>query len=140
MSRVENISKIFKKKEEIDMIKSIIKPKYKGRTLEILLDKFGYKEYFIECTYRFEKREGKYSLSLRLCHKYLDDNIKISSKEIDTQYISGNSETIEENICRVVHQMYVVKKLDYYIKRYEYEQACFEIGNKIFEQERLAKL
>lgn len=117
-----------------------MKPRYKGYTLEIDLSEFGYKNYKAECTYRFHKNKEKYSLSMNLCHKKLGDKMKLSSKGIDTQYISGTRETIEENICRIVHQMCIRKSLDYYIERYEYELACFERGNELFETERLEKL
>lgn len=121
------------------MIKSIMKPIYKGHTLEIDLSEFGYKDYVAECTYRFVKKEGKYALSMWLCKKDLDDRMKLSSKKIDTQYISGTRENIEENICRVIHQMCISKSFDYYIGRYEYELACFERGNELFEIERMNK-
>ena len=63
--------------------------------------------------------------------------MKISSKGIDTQYISGTREAIVENICRVVHQMYLEGHFDYYVNRYEYELDCFDRGNELLEQERL---
>lgn len=128
------------------MIKNMMKPIYKGHTLEIDLSEFGYKDYVAECTYRFVKKEGKYALSMWLCQKDLDDRMKLSSKKIDTQYISGTRENIEENICRVVHQAATVpnkddvRYFDYFVGRYEYELACFERGNELFEQERLEKL
>lgn len=67
----------------------------------------------------------------------------LSSKKVDTQYIPGTRETIVENICRVVHQAATVadkngeKYFDHFVERYEYELACFERGNELFEQERL---
>lgn len=117
------------------MIKNMMKPRYKGYTLEIELDKFGYEYYFVECTYRFVKKEAKYALSMWLYQKDLDDRMKLSSKKIDTQYISGTRETIEENVCRVVHQMCISKSFDLYVERYEYELACFERGNELLESE-----
>lgn len=126
--------------EERKMIKSIMKPRYKGYTLEISLDNWGYKEHFVECTYRFVKRKEKYALSMWLCHKNLDDRMKLSSKGIDTQYIHGIRDTIEENVCRVVHQMCISKTFDYFVKQYEYELKCFDRGHELFEQESLAKL
>ena len=118
-------------------LKLMMRPKYKGHVLEIDLSKFGHKEYFVECCYYFDKHEEKYALSLYLNRNDLDDRMKISSKGIDTQYISGTRETIVENICRVVHQMYLGGHFDYYVERYEHELNCFDRGNELLEQERL---
>ena len=76
----------------------------------------------------------------------IGDRMKISSKKISTQYISGTRETIIEDICRVVYYAATVadkdtkkKYFDKYIDRYEYELACFERGNELFEKEALEK-
>ena len=118
-------------------LKPMMKPNFKGNILEIDLSKFGHKNYYVECCYYFHKKEGKYSLSLYLNRNDLEDRMKISSKEIDTQYISGTRETIVENICRVVHQMHLEGHFNYYVNRYEYELDCFDRGNELLEQERL---
>lgn len=118
-------------------------PKFKGQTIEFNLSKWGYKDYIIECSYYFDKKEEKYSLSMWLNRIDVDERMKISSKKIDTQYISGNKETIIENICRIVYQAAMVandegeKYFDYFVNRYEYELKCFEKGNELFEQENL---
>lgn len=121
----------------------MMRPRCKGQTIEINLSKWGYKNYFAECAYHFNKREGKYSLSMWLNRRDLEDRMRLSSKKVDTQYISGTKETIVENICRVVHQAATVvdengkKYFDPFIERYEYELKCFERGNELFEQERI---
>lgn len=120
-------------------LKYVMKPRYKGHLIEIDLSKWGYKGYFIECIYHFDKREGKYALSVYLNRNDLEDKIKLSSKNIDTQYIQGTRENIVENICELIHHMCIHKDFDYYVKCYEYELACFERGNELFEQERLNK-
>lgn len=125
------------------MIKEMMKPKFKGQTIEINLSKWGYKNYLAECEYHFNKHEGKYSLSIWLNRSDLEDRMRLSSKKVDTQYISGTKETIVENICRIVHQAATVadengkKYFDPYVERYEYELKCFERGNELFEQEIL---
>lgn len=130
--------------EGIRMLKEMMKPRFKGQTIEISLSKWGYKGYCVECTYHFDKQEGRYSLSLWLIRKDTEDRMKLSSKEVDTQYLSGTRETIVENICKVVHQAATAvndngeKYLDRFVARYEYELACFERGNELFEQERPA--
>lgn len=127
------------------MLRELMKPKFKGNALVFELSDFGYENYVVECVYHFDKREGKYSLSMWLNRKDLEDRMRLSSKKVDTQYIPGIKETIVENICRIVHQASTVadeetgeRYFDYFVERYEYELACFERGNELFEQERLA--
>ena len=122
-------------------------PTYHGNTLTIDLSNWGYTNYIVECSYHFDKKEEKYSLSMWLIHTDLEDRMRILSKKVDTQYIPGTKETIVENICRIVHYCSTVtdkkngkKFFDRFVERYEYELACFERGNELFETERLAKL
>lgn len=128
------------------MLRKMIRPRRKGNTLTISLTKWGYPNYIAECTYHFDKKAEKYSLSMWLNRTDVEDRMKLSSKKVDTQYISGTRETIIENICRIVHQAATVvndegeKYFDKYVKRYEYELACFERGNELFEQEELSKI
>ena len=132
--------------EELKMLRELMRPKFKDNTLTIELSDFGYENYFVECAYHFNKREGKYALSMWLNRTDLEDRMMLSSKKVDTQYISGTRETIIENICRIVHQASTVpndngiRYFDYFVERYEYELACFDRGNELFEKERLAKL
>lgn len=128
------------------MLRGMMKPEFKGNTLEINLSQFGYKNYIAVCAYRFDKKKEKYSLSVWITRNDIEDRMRLSSKKVDTQYISGTRETIVENICRVVYQSANVadengvKYFDPFVERYEYELACFDRGNELFEQERLAKL
>ena len=108
ISNVERIKKASKDMEGTKMIKgtlrNMMKPEFKGNTLIIDLSRFGYENYFTECAYHFDKNVDKYSLSIWLNRNDLEDRMRLSSKKIDTQYISGNRENIVEHICRVVYQ------------------------------------
>lgn len=122
-----------------------MQPKFKGNTLTIELSDFGYENYFVECAFHFDKQKGKYALSMWLNRHDMEDRMMLSSKKVDTQYIPGTRENIVENICRIVHQAATVadeesgkRYFDYFVERYEYELACFERGNELMEQERLA--
>ena len=127
------------------MMREMMRPRCKGQTVEINLSTWGYENYFVECTYHFDKREGKYSLSMWLNRSDVEDRMRLSSKKVDTQYISGARENIVENICRIVHYAATVasdngvRYFDRFVERYEYELACFERGNELFEQEKLNK-
>lgn len=125
------------------MLRELMQPKFKGNTLTIDISDFGYENYFVECSYHFDKHKGKYSLSMWLNRNDMEDRMRLSSKKIDTQYISGTRETIMENICRVVHQAATVsyengkRYFDHFVERYEYELKCFERGNELFERQML---
>ena len=127
-------------------LKELMQPIFKGNMLIIELSDFGYKNYFVECAYHFDKLNSKYSLSMWLNRNDIEDRMMLSSKKVDTQYIPGTRETIVGNICRIVHQAATVENdngvryFDYFVERYEYELSCFERGNELFEKERLAKL
>lgn len=124
-------------------LRELMQPKFKGNTLTIELSDFGYENYFVECSYHFDKPNSKYSLSMWLNRNDMEDRMMLSSKKVDTQYIPGTRDTIVENICRIVHQASTVanengvRYFDYFVERYEYEMACFERGNELFERERL---
>lgn len=123
----------------------MMKPRCNGNTLTISLSNCGYSNYIAECEYHFDKTKEKYSLSMWLNRCDLEDRMRLSSKKVDTQYISGTRDTIIENICRIVYQAAMVvneqgeKYFDKYVERYEYELACFERGNELFEKEALEK-
>lgn len=119
------------------MLREIMKPRCKGQMIEINLSKWGYKNYYVECAYYFDKSKNKYSLSMWLNRNDMEDRMRLSSKNVDTQYISGTKETIIENVCRVVHQACMSGYFDHFVERYEYELECFERGNELFEKERL---
>lgn len=127
------------------MLKEMMRPRCKGQTVEINLSNWGYKSYVAECAFYFDKKKDKYLLSMWLRNTNIEDRMRLSSKKVDAQYIPGTKETIVENICRIVYQASTVvdeetgkKYFDHYVERYEYELACFERGNELFEQERLA--
>lgn len=118
-------------------LKPMMKPIHKGKVLDISLSEFGYLDYYAECTYKYIKSKEKYILSVRLYRHDIEDKMRISNKGIDTQYIFGTRETIEENICRVVYEMCVNKHFDDYVERYEYDLTCFDRGNELFEMESI---
>ena len=116
----------------------MLKYENKGHVIEIKLpEECGYKGYFVECRYQFDKSKEKYLISMWLRKDGIDDTFKIDSQEIDSQYISGDKTNIRRNICKIVEQASLSGFFDYYIKRYEYELKCFDIGYEIAEKERL---
>lgn len=122
------------------MLREMMRPKFNGHSIEINLSEWGYQNYIAECAYHFDKKENKYSLSMWLNRSDMEDRMRLSSKKVDTQYISGTRETIIENICRVVHQACLSGYFNHYVERYEYELKCFERGNDLFELERLNQI
>lgn len=111
--------------------------KYLGETIAIELPaECGYEGYSVECTYKYNKYQSKYVLSMWLKHNDVDDKFKIDSQEIDTQMISGSEHTVRSNICRIVEQASLSGFFTHYIERFEYTYLCFQRGNDIFEEER----
>lgn len=115
----------------------MLKPIREGYTIRIQLTEYGYEGYSVKCTYKYNKQKEKYSLSMWLKRDDIDDDFKIDSQEIDTQYIPGTKETIEDNVCRIVEQAALSGYFDHYIERFKYTYDCFELGNELFETKRL---
>lgn len=111
-----------------------MKAKCKGYTIEFDLKEYGYKDYSALCTYKFNKSIGKYSLEMELKNKNIGDGFRIDRQEIDTQYISGTRDSIQDNIARIIEQAGLSGFFDIYIKRYEYTYMCFEKGNELYER------
>lgn len=109
----------------------------KGFTVEVDLKEFGYENYFIECTYKYFRKKEKYLLRMGLVPKDFNSRIKIEFHEIDTQLISGTRETIESNIERLIAQAATTGFFNRYIKQFEYECKCSELGNEILEKESI---
>lgn len=114
----------------------MLRPKYKGTTIEIRLPK-EYKDYSVECTYRYIKSKEKYELSMWLKYDSVRDKFKIESQEVATQLIPGTRDTIVDNVCKIVEQMCDAKSFEEYIERYEYTRNCFDRGNELIEKEEI---
>lgn len=111
-----------------------------GYTVEVNLKDYGYEGYTVECTYKYIKKKEKYLLRMGLKPNDSDNRIKIEFQGIDTQFISGTRETIEDNIFRIIEQAACNHKFfDEYINRYEYECKCFDLGNEILEKKSWIK-
>lgn len=107
-----------------------------GYTIKVKLpEECGYEGYSVKCTYKYNKKKEKYLLSMWLKRDDVDEDFKIDSQEVDTQYIPGTKETIEENIMRIVEQASLSGYFDYYINRFEYTCRCFTRGNELYEEE-----
>lgn len=117
----------------------MLRPIREGYTIRIKLpEECGYTGYSVKCTYKYNKAIKKYRLSMWLKRDNIDDEFKIDSQEIDTQYISGTPENIIDNICRIVEYASLSGYFNHYIERFKYTYDCFERGDELFEQERLA--
>lgn len=117
------------------------KYRYKGQTIIIdLPEECGHEDYYVECTYKFDKKVKKYALTMYLMRHDIENKFKLSSQNIDTQYIPVKKEDIVECIYRIVLEASLCDFFEPYIQRYEYELKCFECGDELYEQERLDKL
>ena len=59
----------------------------------------------------------------------------------DAEHLSfnANEKTIYSAILKTVSDYLQEGFFDYYISRYEYELACFDMGNELVEKERLGE-
>lgn len=116
----------------------MLKSKYKGITIEIELpEECGHEGYIIDCTYRPDRTDGKYLISMWLRHRNIRNGFNLAPQEVDTQYITSSKATITRDIRKIVEHASLIGFFEEYIQRYEYEQMCFERGNELFEKERL---
>ena len=95
-----------------------------------------YNGYSVIAVTGFDTENGVYATTL-----FLKDNT------IDTWKLVENAENLEFHANQNTINSAILKKVseflnegffDYYIQRYEYELKCFDIGNEIFEKERLS--
>ena len=78
-------------------------------------------------------------------HKYYVQ-LMLKEKTVDKWDLIEKAESLEFNVDYKIINKAILKHVatllsdgffDYYIKRYEYELKCFDIGNEIAEKERL---
>lgn len=114
--------------------------KNNGYTINIKLpEECGHTGYSIECTYKYDKKEEKYLLSMWLVKERFTkgERFKIDSQEVDTQYISSSKNDIKQNICRIVEWASLSGFFDYYIEKYEYTHKCFDIGDNLLSKDEV---
>ena len=84
----------------------------------------------------FDAENGAYTTTL-----FLKDNTVDTWKLVENAEnleFHANQNTINSAILKKVSEFLNEGFFDYYIQRYEYEMKCFDIGNEIFEKERLS--
>ena len=84
----------------------------------------------------FDTENGVYATTL-----FLKDNTIDTCKLVENAEnleFHANQNTINSAILKKVSEFLNEGFFDYYIQRYEYELKCFDIGNEIFEKERLS--
>ena len=84
----------------------------------------------------FDAENGAYITTL-----FLKDNTVDTWKLVENAEnleFHANQNTINSAILKKVSEFLNEGFFDYYIQRYEYELECFDIGNEIFEKERLS--
>lgn len=113
----------------------MIKCRNKRTTLTIdLPEECGHAGYSVDCSYSFDENNRQYLLSMELFRNDIGDK-----QSIDSQYISGDTTTIENNIQHIVKYASMSGYFDRYIHKYEYTYKCFDKGNEFFEEETLIK-
>lgn len=101
-------------------------------TIEIDL-RNNYKVIALSC---WDRNEEKYIIRLML-HEKTIDMWSLVEKAENLEFKDSDFKTIKVDIANKVEEMLKDGFFDYYIKRYQYEQKCFDKGNEFFEKERL---
>lgn len=80
----------------------------------------------------YNKNTKKYEVMLFLKNNSIDDWKLI---EIPKLELFANTSTINSAVLKQISALWEDNFFDYYIKRYEYEMKCFEVGNNTLEKE-----
>lgn len=78
-----------------------------------------------------------YDVQLMLKEKTVDKWDLI--EKVEHLKFNANEDTIYSAILKQVSTFLEEGFFDYYINRYEYELKCFDLGNELFEKERLGR-
>lgn len=98
--------------------------------------KFALKnDYIVKAEYLYDKKSEEYLVSL-----YIEDP-QIGRSDLVKENIKFVSKfnAIKSDIAHYITALIEEDFFEHYIKRYEYEQKCFDKGNEYFENERLNK-
>lgn len=106
----------------------------KGYVIEIDLKEVGYKDYFVDCRYYYDKKKEKFSLSMWLGRRDINSRFKMELQEIDTQYITSGNDRIRDDILRIVQYAGETGFFDKYVDMFEYTCKCFDYGCDYLEQ------
>ena len=79
--------------------------------------------------------EQKYDVEFRITENSIDKWDLI--QEMESVEFNVNYKTINKAILKYVATLLSDGFFDYYIKRYEYELECFDVGNDLAESDRL---
>lgn len=102
----------------------MLKYENKGHVIDVVLPTEKFKGYSIECHYLFDKKIGKYIVSMWLKNGNLNNRYKIDGQGIDTQPLSGTPETIRQNLCNVIEYALNTGFFDMYLEIYKKLVAC----------------
>jgi len=80
------------------------------------------------------KKSRKIFLSMWLLKDGIDDEFRINSQEIDTQYFHGASICPERYIKNIIEHGSMSGYFSEYIERLEYTYKCFDKGNEFYSQ------
>ena len=99
----------------------------------IVLDIDLHNNYSVLAIAKWNRDTEKYAVTFYLKdNKYNINHFDLIEDYQDVEYISDIKE-IKTDIARNVTTLLSNGFFDKYIKRYEYEQECFELGNEVME-------
>lgn len=95
-------------------------------------------DYSVIALINWEQENAKYHVSLYL--KRNDINMLDLIEKAEDIIFDSNMKSIKLDVTKRITELLSSGFFDYYVRRYEYEQKCFDRGNDLFEQERLNRV
>ena len=94
--------------------------------------------YFIIAMTKWNNERRRYYTTLYIKHKTVDilDKLENFTK---VECTTTSAKEINSEVAEFIMDKFKSGEFDYYIKRYDYEQKCFDRGHEFFEDERKNK-
>ena len=91
--------------------------------------------YFIIAMTKWNNECRKYYTTLYIKHKTVDILDKLENFT-NVECTTTSAKEINSEVAEFIMDKFKSGEFDYYIKRYDYEQKCFDKGNEFFESKR----
>nr|DAV93027.1 MAG TPA: hypothetical protein [Bacteriophage sp.] len=96
--------------------------------------------YAVIAVAKWNKNTEKYFVSFYLQDtKHQINHFDLIEDCENLEFDSNNTKSLKTDVTSFVNTLLSENVLVDYIKRYEYEQKCFELGNELLENERIGK-
>ena len=112
-----------------------MRTKNRGYAIDLFLQDYGYKGYYVECIYIFDRYENKYKVDMWLCHNQFEDRFKIDSQKMSDTFIECERDEVRDHLISIMEKMCEDRSIDKYIERFEFTTKCFDYGCEYYMSE-----